>query len=161
VPRDEHGHIRLAEIPIARILRSTVADTLAGRGVKVTIGEKEVGYELRCGYPSAFDRDYTLDLGVGAVTTLLSGISSVLITRQEGRIVPVPFADLLDPLTGRSRVRQVDVGSDSYANAFALQERILAEDLEDPARLALIAEAANLSPDEARERYAPHLWSNS
>jgi len=155
VPRDEHGHIRLSEIPIARILRRTVMDTLAGRGVKVTIGEKEVGYEVRCGYPSAFDRDYTLDLGVGAVTTLLSGISSVLITRKEGRIVPVPFSDLLDPLTGRSRVRHVDVCSDSYANAFALQERIFAEDLENPARLASIAEAANLSPDEARERYAP------
>jgi 6-phosphofructokinase 1 len=92
---------------------------------------------------------------VGAVTTLLAGISSVLITRKEGRIVPVPFADLLDPLTGRSRVREVDVEADSYANAFALQERIFAEDLEDPARLASIAEAAKLSPDEARERYAP------
>jgi 6-phosphofructokinase 1 len=79
----------------------------------------------------------------------------VLITRQEGRIIPVPFADLLDPRTGRSRVRQVDVTSDSYANAFALQERILAEDLEDRSRLASIAEAAKLSPDEARERYAP------
>ena len=103
VPRDEHGHIRLSEIPIARILRMAVAEALASRGVKVTIGEKEVGYELRCGYPSAFDRDYTLDLGVGAAMTLLSGISSVLITRQEGRVVPVPFADLLDPRTGRSR----------------------------------------------------------
>ena len=43
------------------------------RGVKVTIGEKDVGYELRCGYPTAFDRDYTRDLGVGAVKTLLGG----------------------------------------------------------------------------------------
>ena len=63
--------------------------------------------------------------------------------------------DLLDPQTGRSRVRGVDIDSDSYANAFALQERIFAEDLEDRSRLASIAEAANLSPEEARERYAP------
>ena len=155
VPRDEHGHIRLAEVPIARVLRTAVSESLASRGVKVTIGEKDVGYELRCGYPTAFDRDYTRDLGAGAVRTLLDGHSSVLVTRQSGRIVPVPFADIVDPATGRARVRAVDIGSDSYRNAYALQERVQAEDLDDGATLAAIAAAANLSPAEARQRYAP------
>jgi 6-phosphofructokinase 1 len=154
-PRDEHGHIRLAEVPIARVLRTAVSESLATRGVKVTIGEKDVGYELRCGYPTAFDRDYTRDLGVGAVNTLLAGGSAVLITRQEGRIVPVPFADIIDPKTKKSRVRGVDVTTDSYKNALALQERITAQDLEDPKTLAAIAAAANLSEKEAAERYAP------
>jgi 6-phosphofructokinase 1 len=153
VPRDEHGHIRLAEVPIAKVLRTGVSEALASRGVKVKIGEKDVGYEVRTGYPSAFDRDYTRDLGVGAVTTLLGGTASVLITRQEGRIVPIPFSDLIDPATGKSKVRGVDVTSDSYRNALALQDRITAEDLEDPASLAAIAQAANLSPEEAKERY--------
>jgi 6-phosphofructokinase 1 len=155
VPRDEHGHIRLAEVPIARVLRTAVSESLASRGVKVTIGEKDVGYELRCGYPTAFDRDYTRDLGAGAVRTLLDGHSSVLITRQRGCIVPVPFADIVDPATGRARVRAVDIGSDSYRSAYALQERVHAEDLDDDAMLAAIAAAANLSPAEARQRYAP------
>ena len=84
--------MRLAEVPLARVLRTAVADSLGARGVKVAIGEKDVGYELRCGYPTAFDRDYTRDLGVGAVDTLLAGTSSVLITRQAGRIQPMPFA---------------------------------------------------------------------
>ena len=154
-PRDEHGHLRLAEVPIARVLRTAVADSLARRGIKVTIGEKDVGYELRCGYPTAFDRDYTRDLGVGAVRTLEAGGSSVLITRQQGCIVPLPFQDIVDPATGKSRVRGVDVASDSYLNARALQERVFAEDLADPARLEAIAKAANLTPDEARKRYAP------
>jgi 6-phosphofructokinase 1 len=153
VPRDEHGHIRLAEVPIAKVLRTGVSEALASRGVKVKIGEKDVGYEVRTGYPSAFDRDYTRDLGVGAVTTLLGGTASVLITRQEGRIVPIPFSDLIDPATGKSKVRGVDVTSDSYRNALVLQDRITAEDLEDPASLAAIAQAANLSPEEAKERY--------
>ena len=154
VPRDEHGHIRLAEVPIARVLRTAVRDALASRGVAVTIGEKDVGYELRCGYPSAFDRDYTRDLGVGAVNTLLAGQSSVLITRQEGRIVPIPFAEIIDPKTKKSRVRGVDIDSDSYRNALALQDRITAEDLADPETLAALAAAANLSPEEAKRRYA-------
>ena len=155
VPRDEHGHIRLAEVPLARVLRMAVTDSLAKRGVAVTIGEKDVGYELRCGYPCAFDRDYTRDLGVGAVDTLLAGTSSVLITRQQGRIEPVPFADIIDPKTNKTRVRGVDIQSDSYRNALALQERVTAADLADPKRLAAIAKAANLAPEGAAERYRP------
>ena len=154
-PRDEHGHVRLAEVPIARVLRTAVAESLASRGVKVTIGEKDVGYELRCGYPIAYDRDYTRDLGVGAVRSLLDGHSSVLITRQSGQIVPIPFAEIVDPATGRARVRQVDIASDSYRNAFALQERVQLEDLGDEAMLAAIATAANLTPEEAKRRYMP------
>jgi len=155
VPRDEHGHIRLAEVPIARVLRTAVTDSLARRGIKVAIGEKDVGYEVRCGPPTAFDRDYTRDLGVGAVRTLLSGTSSVLVTRQAHRIVPVPFAEILDAKTGRSRTRGVDTSADHYRNALALQERVTAEDLADAARLRAIAVAAQLSPEEAKKRYAP------
>jgi 6-phosphofructokinase 1 len=155
VPQDEHGHIRLAEVPLGSVLRKAVQDALASRGVSVAIGEKDVGYEVRCGYPTAFDRDYTRDLGVGAVRALIAGHSSALITRQSGKIVPVPFDEIVDAETGRARVRQVDTESDSYLNALALQERITERDLEDDAMLSRIAEAAHLSPAEARRRYAP------
>ena len=60
---------------------------------------KDVGYELRCVSPNAFDQDYTRDLGAGAVATLLSGTSNVMITRQSQRIVALPFDDILDPQT--------------------------------------------------------------
>jgi 6-phosphofructokinase 1 len=78
-----------------------------------------------------------------------------LITRQGGRIQPVPFAEIVDPKTGKARVRGVDVETDSYRNALALQERIFASDLDDAGRLAAIAAAAKLSPEAARRRYAP------
>jgi 6-phosphofructokinase 1 len=155
VPRDEHGHVRLAEIPFGSVLRRAVTDSLGARGVKVAIGEKDVGYEVRCGPPIAFDREYTRDLGVGAVRTLLAGTSSVLITRQGGAIRPVPFGDIVDPATGRARVRGVDVTSDAYTAALALQERVSAEDLADPTRLQALAAAAQLTAEEARRRYAP------
>ena len=152
-PRDEHGHVRLAEVPLTNVLRTQVRESLAARGIQVTIGQKDVGYELRCGYPTAFDRDYTQDLGAGAVLTLLEGRSSALITRQEGRIVPIPFQEIIDPATNRSRVRGVDTGSDSYRVALALQDRVTASDLENPDVVAALAKAANLSPDEAKQRY--------
>ncbi len=155
VPRDEHGHIRLAEVPLGRILRQAVADSFARRGVAVKLGDKDVGYELRCGQPTAFDRDYTADLGVGAVEALFAGRSAVLVTRREERIELVPFERLMDPATGRTRVRGVDVKSDSYRAARLLQVRVEAEDLADPERLAALARAAGLTPEEARARFAP------
>jgi 6-phosphofructokinase 1 len=152
-PRDEHGHVRLAEVPLGRVLRGEVGQALAARGVKVQIGDKDVGYELRCGAPIAFDRDYTRDLGVGAVRTLLAGGTSVLITRQQGRIVPVPFDALMDPATGRTKVRMVDTSTDAFVCARSLQVRVERVDLEDAARLSALATAAMLSPEETRARY--------
>ncbi len=154
-PKDDHGHVRLAEVPLGTVLRRSVARSLAERGIDVTIGEKDVGYELRCVDPVAFDRDYTRDLGVGAVEALLGGHESALITRQGGEIVPVPFEDIQDPETGRTQVRTVDVSTQSFRTARTLQVRVEQEDLDDPARLEAIAKAANLSPDEAKRRYAP------
>lgn len=155
VPHDEHGHIRLAEVPLGKVLRHAVSEALAARGVKIATGEKDIGYELRCAKPTAFDRDYTRDLGAGAVFALLDGQANVMITRQAERIVPVPFAELQDAKTGKTRVRDVDTSHDWFRAARALQERIEREDLDDPQRLAALAKAAGLSPDEARKRYAP------
>ena len=157
VERDEHGHIRLAEVPLGRVLRDGVRRALAELGLKPTIVEKDVGYELRCAEPGAFDLEYTRDLGVGAVRTLLAGTSNVMITRQGQAIVPVPFAEIMDPKTGRTRVRLVDTESESHASARALQVRIEPEDLEQPERLAAIARAAKLSPEAARQRYREAL----
>ena len=152
-PRDEHGHVRLAEVPLGKVLRRAVGEALASRGIKIAMGDKDVGYELRCVPPTAFDRDYTRDLGVGAVRTLLAGQSECMITRQQGAIVPVPFADIVDAATGRTQVRQVDTATDAYRNARALQTRIEPEDLSDAPTLQALADAAKLSPDETRQRY--------
>jgi 6-phosphofructokinase 1 len=152
---DEHGHIRLADLPFGRLLADAVQESFRSRGISLAIGAKDVGYELRCVAPCAFDRHYTRDLGAGAVRVLLEGVTGALVTRQEARIVPIPFADLMDPATGRTRVRMVDIDTDSFHSALALQARVTAEELADPTRLAALAEAAGLTPEEARERYAP------
>ena len=153
-PRDEHGHVRLAEVPLGAVLRDTVRGGLKSLGISMTIVEKDVGYELRCAAPNAFDLDYTRDLGAGAVRTLLGGTSGVMITRQGGAIVPIPFDQLMDPKTNKTRVRLVDIETESHGSARSLQVRIEPGDLEDPERLAQLAETAKLTPAAARERWA-------
>jgi 6-phosphofructokinase 1 len=156
-PRDEHGHVRLAEVPLGGVLRDTVRGSLKQLGISMTIVEKDVGYELRCAAPNAFDLDYTRDLGAGAVRTLLGGGSGVMITRQAGAIVPVPFDQLMDPKTNKTRVRLVDVGTESHTSARSLQVRIEPGDLADPERLAQLAETAKLEPAAAHARWAGTL----
>ena len=153
VARDEHGHIRLADVPLGRVLADAVKDSLQSRGISVAIGTKDVGYELRCADPCAFDREYTRDLGCGAVEALRAGRSAVLITRQKGSIVPIDFEDLIDPDTGRTRVRMVDTATDSYRHARTLQTRITADDLGDPDRAGRIAAAGGMKPDELLSRF--------
>jgi 6-phosphofructokinase len=153
VERDEHGHVRMAEVPLGSILQRAVRADLAAVGVKATIVAKDVGYELRCAEPTAFDLDYTRDLGAGAVRTLLAGTSGVMITRQESAIVPVPFAELMDKETGRTRVRVVDTSTESHESAVALQVRVEMADLEGP-MAAELARVLGVSEAQVRERYS-------
>jgi 6-phosphofructokinase 1 len=155
VERDEHGHVRLSEVPLGKFLRSSVRDSLAERDIKVTIVAKDLGYELRCAAPNAYDLNYTLDLGAGAVRSLLSGKTGVMITRQGETIVPIPLSEMIDPKTGRTRLRLVDTSAESHQNAWALQVRMEASDLTDPATLEAIAQTARLSQEEVKERYRP------
>jgi 6-phosphofructokinase 1 len=88
------------------------------------------------------------------VRTLLGGGSSVLVTRQAGgAIVPIPFDELMDPKTGRTRVRMVDTSTASHESARALQVRMERRDLADPDLLAALARVTKLAPDELRRRY--------
>ncbi len=155
VPRDEHGHIRLAEVPLGKVIKNGVTDALAKRGVAIASGEKDIGYELRCNKPTAYDRDYTRDLGAFAVFALQGGAQSILVTREGEELVPVPFAELQDAVTGKTRVRDVDTKHGWFRAARALQTRVEQGDLDDPKRLEAIAKAAGLSPAEAKKRYAP------
>jgi 6-phosphofructokinase 1 len=65
----------------------------------------------------------------------------------------VPFAQIMDPVTGRMRVRMVDVTSDRYKIARSYMLRLKSEDLEDRVELAHMAAAANMSPAEFKQRF--------
>jgi 6-phosphofructokinase 1 len=154
IERDEHGHVRLSEINIGDILKHEVLAKLKALNLKSTIVSKDIGYELRCADPVPYDMEYTRDLGYCAAKVLLSGGRSLMVSMQGGHFVPVPFDDLLDPLTGRTKVRLVDVTSDRYAIARRYMIRLRKDDFENPVELSKIAKVAGLSPEEFRKQYA-------
>jgi ATP-dependent phosphofructokinase / diphosphate-dependent phosphofructokinase len=156
VERDEHGHVRLAELELDRLIAKQVKERFRQRGESVTVEGKNIGYELRCAPPIPFDIEYTRDLGYGAVDylkKLAGGEPGGMITLQEGHMVPLPFGSFNDPETGRVRIRLVNTESSSYQVAREYMIRFDREDLEDERKLGSIAEAAGLTPEAFRDRY--------
>ncbi len=136
---DEHGHPRLSEVDLGKVVRDVVAARFKARGVKMAFITKIVGYELRCADPVAFDVQYTRTLGVGAVDFLADGAGNALISLQAGKLVPIPFEELRDPATGKVRVRKVDVDGGTWQAALTLQARLRPGDLDGDGLEALAA----------------------
>jgi 6-phosphofructokinase len=151
---DAYGHVHIADIPLGYLLRDRVREALKQLGIGATVVTKDIGYELRCAKPVPFDAEYTRTLGYGAVRYLLSGGSGALIAIAGGRVTPVDFAELVDPATGRIRVRLVDVSTESYEVARSYMTRLEPQDFEEPA-LSRLAACVNLSAQAFKERFLP------
>jgi 6-phosphofructokinase 1 len=153
VPRDDHGNIRLAEIPLGDMLKQRVTAELESLGLKATVIAKDIGYELRCHPPISYDREYTRYLGYSAVKFLVSGGTGAMIMLKDGKSIPIRFTDLLDPKTGKTRIRTVDIDSDDYRMARRYMIRLEKEDMEGDA-LKKVAAAAKMTPEDFKKKFA-------
>ena len=153
IERDEHGHIRIAEVDFGNIVKQAVNKELKKLGIKTTIVPKNIGYELRCADPIPFDMEYTRDLGYCAARYVIDGGDRALISMQRGQFVPVPFDKIMDPTTGRMRVRMVDIESDRYKIACSYMLRLKDHDFSDQVELSRLAQAANMKPAAFIERF--------
>ena len=150
VVTDEHGHIRYSELDFGEILKQAVLAEVKKLDIKVSIIDKEIGYELRCTAPIAYDIDYARSLGYSAVQFLMAGDSSALITIQDNKAVPMRFEDIKDPVTGKTKVRKVNIDSIHYKIARGLMMRLEEGDLDDPG----LANAYRMTQEEFHKRYA-------
>ena len=157
---DQHGHLRLGEIPLATILKRVVQTRFADRGQPISIVDVTLGYELRCAAPIPFDVDYTRTLGYGAVRFLLSEAEDELlryggmVCLESGHLRVLPFQEMRDPDTGRTRVRLVDVGSEHFKVAQKYMIRLGPQDLGNHDMRAKLAEAAGMTPELFERKFA-------
>jgi 6-phosphofructokinase len=158
--RDAYGHLHIADIPLGAVVRNRVREALKQLNVEATVVAKDIGYELRCAKPVPFDTDYTRTLGYGAVRYLLSGGSGALIAIAGGRVTPIELHELIDPSTGRIRIRVVDVSTESYQVARSYMIRLEPSDLEEP-DLSLIAANTNLGAQEFKARFGAAVEATS
>jgi len=153
VERDAHGHIRIAEIAFGDILKDQVQKRLAEFGVKVTIVSKNIGYELRCADPIPLDMEYSRDLGYCAAKYLIEGGNAAMVSITEGRFHAIPFDQMMDRRTGRTRVRYVDIRSDRYMIARRYMLRLRRDDFEDPSETAKLASVLGLTLEGFTEQF--------
>jgi ATP-dependent phosphofructokinase / diphosphate-dependent phosphofructokinase len=135
-------------------VKNEVQLRLEQRGIKVTVVDKTIGYELRCAPPIPIDAEYARDLGYAAVTYLWQGGRGALITLQGGELHPLPFDDVLFGPTGHGRRRAVDVTTESYEVARKYMVRLGARDFADEAWVGQLAKAAGLTPEAFRSHFA-------
>src|SRR5918996_3817853 len=164
ITHDSYGHLRLAELDLASILKTLVEHRFANRNSSITIVHKNIGYEVRSASPVAFDCEYVRALGYGAVEFLLDyraetkKLGGALVCLVNGKHQYIDFAELLHSTTGKSRVRVVDIEKPSYRIAREYMIRLEREDFEDGEKLRLLAQTASsrsklCTPEEFRSRF--------
>lgn len=152
ITRDETGRVRLSEIELGRVLKNFVTNSLGGRGIQMTIVSKTIGYELRAADPIPFDVEYTRNLGYGAVKYLLNDGSGAMIALYDGHLRPIPLRDIVDPSTGKTRIRQVIIDSEGYKVAREYMIRLERNDFERE-RLKGLSEIARMSPKSSGRNF--------
>ncbi|MFN0111698.1 MAG: diphosphate--fructose-6-phosphate 1-phosphotransferase [Blastocatellia bacterium] len=150
---DEFGHVRFAEIDLARKVKVELEGRFKQRDLKVSISNKNIGYEVRCCDPIPFDMAYCRELGNSAIRFLMGGGSGAMVSVQNGQLVPLLFNDIRDPNSGKTIVRNVNMNSENYRVARQYMLRLDYTDFERADWVEQLAQAGNLTVEELKKRF--------
>ena len=116
---DDHGHPELGKISKAQLFNDMLEIKLKELGLKVKIRPVEIGYDIRCQTPIAYDLFYCSQLGAGVYELFEKGETGCMVyVDQLGTIRPLYLSDLQDPQTGKIPPRLVDINGDQAQIVF-------------------------------------------
>jgi 6-phosphofructokinase 1 len=124
VSRDEHGHIAISQLNLSRTFSKLVFEEYAAQtSRKRRVTGLQLGYEVRCARPHAFDVMLGSQLGVGAYRALVEERLDGVMVSVSGQLDLnyVPFDKLVDQETLITKVRYVDPDSDFHKLARFLE----------------------------------------
>lgn len=153
IEKDEYGHVRYAEINFSDVLKRQLNGELKKMNIPISVQNKEIGYEVRCAPPNPFDVEYTRNLGYGAFKFLADGGTNAIITIQNNQLTPIMFDDIVDPTTGKMKIRTVDINSLQYRIAREYMIRLTRDDFESKFFVNKMARIANMTPQDFIEKY--------
>lgn len=117
---DDHGHPELGNVSKAHIFNILVQRRLKELGIDIKSRPVELGYELRCTRPVAYDLTLCTLLGMGVKKLFDEGISGVIVsTSSKANIEGIPLNSLEDPETGKIPPRPVDIHSELASMVFS------------------------------------------
>lgn len=112
---DEHGHPELGNVSKSHIFNMLTQQELKNHRILIKSRPNELGYELRCCRPIAFDLNYATRLGLGVYTLFSKGFTGCMVTvSNEGNIEPL-FLDDVEDENGKVKPRLVNIDSEKVS----------------------------------------------
>ncbi len=130
---DEHGHPELGNVSKAHIFNILTQRELKRLGIKVKSRPVELGYELRCVPPVAFDLLYCALLGMGVKKLFDQGVTGCMVTSDPtGDIAPLYLKDVEDE-HGKVKPRLVNINSQKAKLVYGFNHQYITADDYDAA----------------------------
>ncbi len=108
---DAHGHPELFNVSKSHVFSMLVQRKLKSYQLDIGTRPVELGFELRCSSPAAFDLSLCTQLGNGVYTLFKQGFSRCMVTvNSQGNIIPLFLEDVEDSF-GKVVPRLVDMDS--------------------------------------------------
>lgn len=117
-PKDDHGHIELNAVSKSHLFASLISAELKRAGLKNKCRPNELGYELRCCAPSAFDLYYTTKLGLGVYDLFSRGISGCMVTLDNTETITPLFLEDVEDEHGKIATRLLDIEQSDVKQIF-------------------------------------------
>jgi hypothetical protein len=115
---DDHGHPELGNVSKAHIFNMLLQIKLKQLNISVKSRPEELGYELRCVRPIAFDLLYCSLLGYGVKKLFDQGATGCMVTSDPiGDIFPLYLKDVADE-HGKVKPRLVNIDSQKFQLVF-------------------------------------------
>lgn len=131
---DDHGHPELGNVSKAHIFNLLLQQKLKKLNINVKSRPVELGYELRCVVPTAFDLLYCSLLGIGVKKLFEKGLTGCMVTADHiGNIVPLYLKDVEDE-NGKVKTRLVDINCEQSEMVFRNNLHFIHEGDYDAAR---------------------------
>ncbi len=111
---DEHGHPELGKVSKSHIFNILLQEHLKKIGISVKSRPVEIGYEVRCVAPVAFDLKYCTLLGAAVKELYDRGATGcIVVADNEGNVEPLFLEDIEDE-NGKIKTRLVDIHSTDF-----------------------------------------------
>ncbi len=129
---DEHGHPELGKVSKAQLFNEMLENKLNALKIKVKSRPVEIGYEVRCVTPFAYDLMYCSQLGMGVYKLFTEGTTGCMVyVDLNGNVKSLYLKDMQDPETGKIPPRGVNIHTDKVQQIFDyLMHYITPEDYE-------------------------------
>ena len=125
---DEHGHPELGNVSKAHIFNILIQRELKRLSLKVKSRPVELGYELRCVQPVAFDLLYCALLGMGVKKLFDQGATGCMVTSDhKGDIAPLYLKDVEDE-HGKVKPRLVNIESQKVQLVYGINHQYITEE---------------------------------